>query len=365
MHRVHPLSTAVVGFPDLNARIAMLPSRCSDSSAPRLRVSLVGFAAALLALCGCQEEGVTKYTVPKELAEPPAAAVQKVSERLLGALVPRGDQLWYFKMKGPEKLVTPQDEAFRQFLDSIQFGDGDKLTWKLPEGWQESRANDGVSLYAVSVGSKESPLTLTIGRLPLSPLTANVDRWRGQLGLPPLRGGEMEQTTTRRLIGGVEGVVVDLTGAGKGAHPPMMAPRAEPPKNVGVKYKAPDDWKPAPNNQFSKLRFAIGKYSSGEEVQVTLSIMGPQNPLENVLRWRQQVGLGPITAEQLAKESLPLELPDAKVVYVEMAGRTQKMLGVLATRNDQTWVFKMIGDPSVVDKQKAAFEAFVKSVQAE
>lgn len=40
--------------------------------------------------------------------------------RLLGAIVPYEKETWFFKLTGPDALVTSQREAFRQFLSTIK-----------------------------------------------------------------------------------------------------------------------------------------------------------------------------------------------------------------------------------------------------
>ena len=45
------------------------------------------------------------------------------------------------------------------------------------------------------------------------------------------------------------------------------------------------------------------------------------------------------------------------------SGISQRMLGVGLPHGGATWFFKMTGPADLVGKQKAAFEAFVKSVK--
>jgi hypothetical protein len=40
----------------------------------------------------------------------------------LAAMIPRGDMVWFFKLWGPAAAVHPQQDAFRRFLDSVEFG---------------------------------------------------------------------------------------------------------------------------------------------------------------------------------------------------------------------------------------------------
>jgi hypothetical protein len=89
--------------------------------------------------------------------------------------------------------------------------------------------------------------------------------------------------------------------------------------------------------------------------------------LPNVNRWRQQVQLGELTQEELAKAIVPFPVASGEGQYVELIapegkGR-QAILGVVAVRGPQAWFFKLMGDADLALQEKGRFEAFVKSVK--
>jgi hypothetical protein len=55
-------------------------------------------------------------TGPKAPGRPP--------QRLLGVVLPRGEQTWFFTMKGPADLVEKQKPSFEAFLKSVRFEAG-------------------------------------------------------------------------------------------------------------------------------------------------------------------------------------------------------------------------------------------------
>jgi hypothetical protein len=57
-----------------------------------------------------------------DLAGPESAEASR--KRILGAIVVRGDQAWYFKARGPYWLVERQKAAFETFLGSVRFEGG-------------------------------------------------------------------------------------------------------------------------------------------------------------------------------------------------------------------------------------------------
>jgi hypothetical protein len=325
-------------------------------SVPPSAVWLVA-GMALLVLAGCGEEGVTTYTVPKE-KEPPAPEVARdPGRRMLGAIVPRDKETWFFKLTGPDAAVAAQGEAFQKFLETVRFPAGKPIEWTKPDDWAEGPEKPG--RYAtLLVGPQKLELSVTtLGPLQKegeSTVLGNVNRWRGQLQLPPVTAAELEKTTKRIKIGDIDATLVDIVRPGQ----------AGGPRGKGeVKYEAPADWKEARNVLFSALSFAVTK--DGKTATVTLSIMDPQNLLANVNRWRDQVGLNPVTEADLAQNVGTLELKSGKAPYADFRAGGRRLLGVLADRGGGTWVFKMIGDADLVGSQKAAFEAFVKSARVE
>ena len=86
----------------------------------------------------------------------------------------------------------------------------------------------------------------------------------------------------------------------------------------------------------------------------------------NVNRWRGQVGLQPLAGAELLREMTPIEIDGARGYLVELTrGSGPGILGALVEHKGQPWIFKMTGPAELVGKQRAAFEAFVKSVRFE
>jgi hypothetical protein len=81
--------------------------------------------------------------------------------------------------------------------------------------------------------------------------------------------------------------------------------------------------------------------------------------VDNVNRWRGQVGLGPITEEQLVAQSEPVEISDRSSCLYDMAGASAdgaetRILAVIRRRGETAWFFKMIGDDALVQSGKFA-----------
>jgi hypothetical protein len=178
-----------------------------------------GVAAALSA--GCQQDDIQRYQVAKP--EPPrapgradAAPGEKGDLRMLAAILPQGERLWFVKLMGSAAAVAPHAEAFDQFIRSVRFtGSPDRpMTWTVPEGWREEPGK-GFRYATLRMGPKDAELELTVSTAGGS-LLDNINRWRGQIGLGPVGASELGQVVKDVQVQGVQAKVIDMTGPGGG-----------------------------------------------------------------------------------------------------------------------------------------------------
>jgi hypothetical protein len=336
---------------------------------------------ALAILAGCQkEEDVRHYTTPKEQALPAAAAEtgDRPLQHLLGAIIPRGDDLWVFKLMGPDAAVKGHEAEFEAFMDSVAFKDGAKEpSFKAPESWRKSEGTRfSVAAFHVGPEPQAPELTVTPSR---GSVFDNINRWRGQLGLKPADAEEIKRTSKEKKLGKDTAVLVDLTGTGGGgmgqppfagkSHPPIgRAPKsvdASPPK---LKYTLPNGWEEGGELVKGGIpRIAVFQVKDGgKSAEVAVTIAGG-DVRANIDRWRGQVGLGPASDEQFEKETSALKIDGNPALYVDLSreGKPDQpgILGAVLPRGQETWFFKMVGPADLVGRNKPAFEAFLKSVR--
>lgn len=156
------------------------------------RICLIGTLCLLFAGCSNSDDGIREYTVPKEQSlghgngHPTA---KPVKERLIGAMVREGDRFWFFKLKGPDGDVNTAAADFSEFIKTVDFKNG-KPIWKVPDNWKE-RGGSGMRFATIFVDPQNPKLELTVIPLPSGgddepeQILANVNRWRGQVGLRP------------------------------------------------------------------------------------------------------------------------------------------------------------------------------------
>ena len=161
------------------------------------------------------------------------------ANRILVAVLPHGGVTWFFKFAGDQAVVSAQKPAFLDFLKSVSFtevaatasrpgrmvstnvkrlpGEGEEATakpaWDVPAGWQETPAGQ-MSLARFEIGGGEGKAEVTVSAFPgaAGGLLANVNRWRGQLGLPPVTQDEAEKLVGSLDVLGGKAMLVDMNG---------------------------------------------------------------------------------------------------------------------------------------------------------
>jgi hypothetical protein len=172
---------------------------------------------------------------------------QKFNTRTVGAIAERDGVLWFVKMTGADDLVTDQKAAFVDFLKSLRFESvgptqlakeeapvsansgripesSNAPKWKVPGNWQQ-KAPGPMITAAYGITGAGGQADVTISKFPgaVGGLPANVNRWRGQMGLPPLGDAEAEKSAEMLEVDGKkDAYMVDLKGTnartGKPAH---------------------------------------------------------------------------------------------------------------------------------------------------
>lgn len=85
-----------------------------------------------------------------------------------------------------------------------------KMQYEVPEGWNEVQPLQ-MTMHTFEIKGDEKSATVTISRAGGSQ-SANVNRWRGQVGLEPLSDGEISQSLTKWPVGTLTGDFVEMAG---------------------------------------------------------------------------------------------------------------------------------------------------------
>ena len=89
-----------------------------------------------------------------------------------------------------------------------------ELKYQTPEGWTEQPAS-GFRKAAFAVSEGDDRVEVTIIDLPPSAgdILANVNRWRGQIGLPPTDAAEVAESSREVTVAGRRSIFTEMLGS--------------------------------------------------------------------------------------------------------------------------------------------------------
>lgn len=304
-----------------------------------------------------------------------------VAGRLIALVIPQEKQTWFFKLSGPTQAVTAQAEAALGFLQSLKFVNGEP-TWALPPGWTAKPGNQ-FRFATLAIKSDEGPLEMTVSSL-VTPegdfeeyLLLNVNRWRGQMQVPPLKKEELGEKMRRfdledftawfvLIDGRVEASEAAARAAARGQTGPPRGPAAAvPSKDLDFTYDAPPEWVQRPPAQFRLLDFGVR--DGGQEVTISVSAVRG-GVVANLNRWRDQVGLPKVEEAELRQSLQKLEVGPLTADYVtllspEGSPKPEAIFGATLQARGQQWYFKLNGDAELAKREQPRFEEFVRSIR--
>jgi hypothetical protein len=162
---------------------------------------------------------------------------------------------------------------------------------------------------------------------------------------------------------------------GAGASQPMGAPPAMPPSampggndSTGSIWTIPSGWQSVPPSQFLLAEYSVAG-ANGAKAEVNVAEMAGTGGghLPNINRWRGQIGLGPLSDDELTKQELSVDVTGGSATVVDFTGTNAKtgaptrLIGAIVAQNGQTWFYKLMGDQATVGQQKDAFTKFIQS----
>jgi len=317
-------------------------------------------------------------------------------DRLLGAIIPIGREVWFFKLVAPIKDLQagePISVKFNFLISSVTFSEGDKVEpdWKLPPGWR--RTSGGRFRFATLVIDHDpEPLELSVSKLPAlggdgsQMMLMNINRWRRQMKRDPIKLKELYDEIREVSLGKTTATLVAIDGTFSDApmRPPhagataKQPPRRRPPpprqarKPVEIRHETPDGWNKAKNNIFSKLAYRVT--GGDQQAMITVTPMSASNdPFANINRWRGQVKLPPLSKEEFQKQVEILQVNGEEAIFIEMIGPEkatprQTILGVLAGQDIKgdhptLWFIKLKGSAALAEREKANFKRFTESIR--
>ena len=138
-----------------------------------------------------------------------------------------------------------------------------------------------------------------------------------------------------------------------------------------VPWTVPAGWEEKPASGMRVASYAV-KRPDGRSADISVVAMGggAGGELENVNRWRNQIGLDPVTEADLAGLRSIIPAGNRQVVMYELDGKkavlddkyTARTLAAILPAGEMTVFFKITGENALVAEQKPQFLAWIKSV---
>jgi hypothetical protein len=151
--------------------------------------------------------------------------------------------------------------------------------------------------------------------------------------------------------------------------PQQIADTREIPKAPPqLTWTLPEGWKVGTPSEVSLASFRVFG-AGGKDADVSITRLGNLAGREPLLvnMWRSRVGQKEISEEEALKELHPVEVAGETGSLFEVSGEgleeTNKIVTVMLNHPDGSWFFKLAGEISVVESQKAKFLEFLKSVR--
>jgi hypothetical protein len=128
------------------------------------------------------------------------------AKRIVVVMQKRGGTIWFVKMMGDSELVGEEKQTFQSFIASIKIGDSEGAAEApaaeaatptanpaAPKEWQPVAPGPMQQSKFTAAGGVEISVSEFQGSV--GGVLANVNRWRGQLGLAPIAESELARTT--------------------------------------------------------------------------------------------------------------------------------------------------------------------------
>lgn len=352
----------------------------------------VPFSLVLLAACG--PSGPTGIDDPRELTE----------RRL--------------------KPVAELSHGQRFGIEPVSGSGGMVPTLNLPPGWQQLEPSQFRNLNFRPAGDPELECYLTALGGDGGGQLANVNRWRGQLGLDAIGAIELGELETMNFLG-VPAVYVDLEGsyAGMGEAPKdgwrMLGLLATAPGQAvslkltgptekvgaqvgnfrtladeitrsqqesssdpqpsagqsgsasGLTWETPEGWTQGPARTMRLASF-VPNASPEIDISVTQLAGNAGGPKANFDRWRAQMGQEPISEAELSdlerlgvlgEEALVIEIDGRYTGMGDADQQSARMLGAIVPNGNGTLFVKLTGPREAVAAETDAFRAFLTSLR--
>jgi hypothetical protein len=130
-----------------------------------------------------------------------------------------------------------------------------------------------------------------------------------------------------------------------------------------IKWELPAGWSATPPSAMRYASFSAEKNGEKADISVVTFPGDGGSDVDNVNRWRQQIGL-PAVGEELLKPMIAaVHAGDVHIDTIDMAGPSARLLAGWTRHGGHAWFFKVTGPPQLIEEEKPKFMAFLQSIR--
>lgn len=296
-----------------------------------------------------------------------------------------------------------------------------EVIWTLPSDWSQAPNEQSMRLATFRAGPQDVEVSLSAFPGDAGGILANVNRWRGQIGLDPVDEATLLEDLVSTSANGATTAIVDLNnpegqrmlaaivdpgdgqtwfvkavgdtepigsiidsfgafsrsihmdahaghnhGPGEHHHAPAEhdhSAEAETFEQRLASFEMPSHWAPEENaSPILAASFLATNDSDGARITVTTLVGDGGGPLLNINRWRGQLGIAPV--DQLdAQAGVVRESP--MVVDLVAEDGSNRMLAAIIPADGATHFVKMTGSVDGAGAEMDGFDTLVAIVSGE
>ena len=152
---------------------------------------------------------------------------------------------------------------------------------------------------------------------------------------------------------------------GESKMPPAASamPPTENASNPQIKWQTPAGWSEVPASSMRYASFNAGTNDNKVDISIVTFPGEGGSDADNVNRWRQQIGLPPMTPDAVATQIEPLKGDGTDFSMVDIAGASARTLAAWTRRDGHVWFFKASGPSGAIEKEKPNFVKFMQSIR--
>ena len=391
-----------------------------DPHSRPLRSTLI--IAAFAAFLGCSREyHARSYDAPKVESEfvkgrepkprqalPPMMGGSRIplpERRILGAVIPDNNHVYFVKATDRATQLASAESAFRTVVEAFAVDPASgSPKFELPPGWTLNlldNANAGIGLAEmIAEINYEAPagrIRFTVSKYDKPAETAawenyllsQINRWRGQLELPPTTVSDLQRElpTIPRDGAAMPAYLFDANGDGASgstatpavstppvsAEPAIPAPPSARPA-LKLTYDKPDAWELQPPKPYREATFKVTK--EGKEAEITVST-ARDIPVQNAGMWLSQTisvndqatleSLALKTVEQA--ETLQVGTKTAKLYSIRASdqpdARSLLVVAIPMGEGGMSMFVKLNCELRMMEEEKSTFLSFVNTLRWE